>query len=660
MSAFEVVAASGALDPLDLHLARLLWRREPGDGGGVIALTAALLSRERARGHSCIDPRDWTGHPFPTDSDTPLPRLPELREWEHALSSSPLVGSGGAATPLVRDAAGRVYLRRYWRAEQRLAAALRQRLETRPRASNAELTDPGGLAPLFRRLFPPAESRQVDWQAVAAAAALASPVALVTGGPGTGKTTTVARILVLLLAADPELRIDLAAPTGKAAARLGEAISEQVETLPIEQRLRDTVPREASTLHRLLGYLPRHDRFRYHAGRPLTCDLLVVDEASMVDLLLMDAALEALPPRARVVLLGDKDQLASVETGFVFGDLCTAARSGDSGSGATEAANAYSDRFADFYRRLSGRELRAPHTGRTATPRGLLANAAVELRTSYRFRDQPGIGELATAVRARDADRTLAVLGEGQVDDVEHMPPAEAAERILEPLRRPLEAYLAAASPAAALEALAAFRLLCARRTGPWGVEGMNAVVERHLADRGHPVAERWYRGRPILVTANDYQVRLFNGDLGVCWPEAGRLWAWFGGGRSGGDTEPRRLPLAKLPPHDTAWAMTVHKSQGSEFDHVTLVLGDSDSSVMTRELLYTGVTRARRRLTVVGTPEVIRGAIARGSRRRSGLVDALAGGSAPRHRTPEPPPPTEPSDEPARDDGESDQLSLF
>ena len=643
MSAFEAVAASGALDPLDLHLGRLLQRRGPDDDNGVVAMTAALLSRERSRGHSCIDPRDWTGHPFPTDSGTPLPRLPELREWVQALAASPLVGDGSGATPLVRDDAGRVYLSRYWRAEQRLANNLRHRLEAHPQA-----LDPAGLAPLFRRLFPAAGS-EVDWQAVAAAAALTNPVALVTGGPGTGKTTTVARILALLLAADPELRIDLAAPTGKAAARLGEAITEQADVLPIEDSLRQLVPRDASTLHRLLGYLPRSDRFRHHAGRPLTCDLLVVDEASMVDLLLMDAALDALPRRARVMLLGDRDQLASVETGIVFGDLCAAA-----GSGNHRGAEVYSNEFADIYSRLSGQELQADDAGSQPSA-GLLADAAVELRTSYRFRDQPGIGELARAVRTRDADRTLAVLGDETVEDVAHMPVLEAPERILEPLRQPLDAYLAAPSPAAALESLGAFRLLCARRTGPWGVEGLNAMVEHHLADLGVAVGERWYRGRPILVTANDYQVRLFNGDLGVCWPEAGRLWAWFAGGG-----EPRSLPLAKLPPHDTAWAMTVHKSQGSEFDHVALVLGDSDSPVMTRELLYTGVTRARRSLTVIATPEVIRGAIARGSRRRSGLVDALGGGTARRRPTLEPQPIAEPPEEASRDDGESGQLSLF
>ncbi len=694
MSAFDAVAASGALEPLDLHFARLMRRRarRGGDAGAdTIALTAALLSRQRSRGHSCIDLRDWAGRPFPADGgegaarqrNTSLPPLPDLPAWQRALADSALAGDAenyerDAPAPLVRDDAGRLYLARYWHAEQRLAANLRRRLESAPAA-----IDGRALEPLFRGLFPAAfrslPSGVTDDQAIAAATALASRVTLISGGPGTGKTTTVGRVLALLLAADPELRIALAAPTGKAAARLGEAVAEQAEGLPIAGRLRARLPASASTLHRLLGYQPRRDRFRHHAGRPLATDALVIDEVSMVDLLLMDAAIDALPPASRVVLLGDRDQLTSVETGSVFGDLCAAA---NLGAEATPASAPRSPRFADFYQALSGHRLPARDPAAGGQTSQLLQGAAVELRTSYRFRDQPGISELATYLRRGDAGGAIAVLDEPRRHEVSRLEPPADTGAALEPVLGPLNAYLAASSPAEALERLASFRVLCARRQGPWGVERLNLAVERHLAASGYPSFGRafgatvgegaprsgasgpFYPARPILITANDYQLELFNGDLGVCFLDAGRLWAFFPGPAG----EPRRLPLARLPPHETAWAMTVHKAQGSEFDRVLLVLGDTDSRVMSRELLYTGATRARRSVVVVATPEVFRSAVARRSRRVSGLADALSG---PRLRkrgdrgdfsgTPAEPPEPAPETEPNKPKSEaSRQMSLF
>ncbi len=651
MSAFDLVVASNTLAPIDLHFGHLIRRRDSGPGADVLALTAALVSRERGRGHSCIDPRDWAGRPFPTEGVSTLPPLPDPTTWDCALTGSELIGDGSRPTPLVRDSAGRIYLHRYWRAEQRLAQRLIERL-----TRTAHKVDGEALAPLFQQLFglgevasnaaPDAQPSAPDWQAVAAAAALAHAVTLITGGPGTGKTTTVARILALLTAVAPEARIGLTAPTGKAAARLGEAIADQLDGLPIPGEQRGLIPRQASTLHRLLGFNPRNDRFRHHAGRPLALDTLVIDEASMVDLLMMDAVLDALPSTAHLILLGDRDQLASVETGFVFGDLCAAARPDGS----------YSSAFVDFYRQLSGRDLEASK----ATPtRGSLQDAAVELRISYRFRDQPGIGELATAVRLRQADQALSVLEDPAIDDVVLCAPPAVQDQALQPLLAPLEAYLASDSPTEALDRLTKFRILCARRQGDWGVERMNAVVERYLSRHDHPIGERWYPGRPIMVTANDYQVRLFNGDLGVCWPEGGRLWAWF---VSGSDL--RRLPLAKLPPHETAWAMTVHKSQGSEFDHVLLVFGDTDSQVMSRELLYTGLTRARKRAVIVATPNILRVAILRGVRRASGLVDALRPPESGRVAEPERPDQAttdvEIEVEPIGQEPGSGQLSLF
>jgi len=648
---------SGLLAPIDFHLGLLIRRRASAAGAEeaaaeVVGVTAALLSHERGRGHSCLDLGDWAGRGFGEEGADAPAALPAVERWREALVASGVVGGDGEATPLVWGGGGRLYLRRYREAEERVARRLLARLEEPPPEP-----DVTRLGPAFRRLFPGAGIGEgdggVDRQAVAAAAALRHRLAVVTGGPGTGKTTTVTRILALLLSGDPGMRIALATPTGKAAARLGESIAAQLASLPVDPELRDRLPREASTLHRLLGYLPRYDRFRHHAGRPLPVDALVIDEASMVDLLLMDAVLDALAPDARLILLGDRDQLASVETGFVFGDLCAAA---DLGAGVSPG-------FADFCRRLGAGEL-ATVTADTDTDTGSgsgaappLRDAAVELEVSYRFRSQPGIGALAAAIRRGDADGALEVLADPGFADVERIDPPAAVEELLAPILGELDHCLAAGSPAEALERLGRFRILGATRRGVLGIERLNAAVERHLLRRGLPAAEPWYRGRPLLVTANDYQVRLYNGDLGVAWPDGvravdgpdGRLHAWFRDGEG-----LRRLPLAKLPAHETAWAMTVHKSQGSELDRVLLVLPVADSAVLTRELLYTGLTRARRRVHLVATPEAVRRAVERPSRRRSGLASALRTASEPEAPS-KPPSDPEPPETPS-----SGQLSLF
>ena len=598
MKRLQRLAAAGHLAPIDVELGALLARKSSavlGDVGdvGVVALTGALLSAERARGNSCLDLAQVAGGaPWPHADAV----FPAAREWRALLERSGLCNDGSSPAPLVLEG-DRLYLRRFHAAERRLAHAVRARVGV---TREAQIDD--ACVALFRRLFPAGDS--TDWQAVAAAAALRGRLTVITGGPGTGKTTTVARILALLLQRDPSLRIALAAPTGKAAARLSEAIVAGLETLPIDDAARARAPRAGRTLHRLLGYQPWNDRFGHDADRPLAEDVVVVDEASMVDLLTMDALFAALRPTARIILLGDPDQLASVDTGHVLGDLCAAA----AGCG-----DDHGNDLCAWFARLSGMTLTA------SAKATALRDCVVRLHRSYRFERQPGIGALATAVREGDASTALAALAEGRYADVRRRD-AAGTSAMLDPLRDLLDRYLDAATPAAALEALASFRVLCAHREGRAGVAGLNEAVERALGRRATRSA--WYDRRPVLVTANDPSTGLFNGDVGVTFTVEGRLLVWFADGAGG----VRGVSPARLPAHDTAWAMTVHKSQGSEADRVLLVLPDEPGPLLTRELLYTAVTRARKSVDIVGSESVLASAISRAARRASGLAGRLSG----------------------------------
>jgi exodeoxyribonuclease V alpha subunit len=441
---------------------------------------------------------------------------------------------------------------------------------------------------------------EIDWQAIAAAKALRHPLCLIAGGPGTGKTTTVTRVLALLLAADPGLRVALAAPTGKAAQRLGESIASGRDGLRTAEELRRRIPTEAKTLHRLLGYSQATGRFRHGPERPLPLDLLVIDEASMIDLLLFDAALGALPFEARLILLGDPDQLASVETGFVFGDLCAAGNSGGLSTG-----------FVDFASTLGIQGLK-PDPG-ALTP---LAECVVRLRKVHRFAAGSGIAALSAAIREGRAEQAAAIPDDPRYPEVEAIRGAEINPGVHDAVIAHAEEMCAAKTPGEVLERLTAVQVLSPTHHGARGTRQLNARIEMYLLEQGLRARDEYFQGRPILVTTNDYDIGLFNGDLGVCWKLDGRDHVCFRDDRGG----VRAVPLPQLPPHESAWAMTVHKSQGSEFEHVVLVLPDTPSELMTRELIYTAVTRARKRVTVLGEPEVIAHAVRRPQRRESGL----------------------------------------
>lgn len=569
---------------------------------------AALLCRAAEQGDVCLDLHNAleTFHLCPPPEISP-PH--SIEAWSSHLYNTSVVGRPGEHRPLVLDAQGRLYLYRFWRQENFLAQELRRRASLRTIPA-----DENRLRAGIERLFGRGDGRSTDWQRVAAVTALLSPLCVISGGPGTGKTTTVIKILALLLeqVAPHSLSIALTAPTGKAAARLAEAIRQARSSLAVTEAIRERIPDETQTLHRLLGRA-RHGGYRHHRDHPLAWDVVIVDEASMVDLPLMAALLEALAPHSRLILLGDRDQLASVEAGAVLGDLCSA--------GNEEGVSAA---LATTVTQISGDHLSVAESGSSD-----LRDCVTVLRRSYRFDEGSGIGRLARAINQGHADEALGILQAEDCADVSRRPLPSAAtlETALEPVLVEIFApYLQEKSVARALQAFERIRLLAALRRGPFGVEQLNLLIEKVLARHGWlQPSTSYYRGRPVLITGNDYRLGLFNGDVGLIWPDqenAGALRVFFP--ETGGAL--RKILPSRLPPHETVFSMTVHKSQGSEFDRVLLLLPDRDTELLTRELLYTAVTRARKSVVVWGEEELFAGAVQRRIQRRSGLRDALWG----------------------------------
>ncbi|HWL54512.1 MAG TPA: exodeoxyribonuclease V subunit alpha [Chthoniobacteraceae bacterium] len=545
-------------------------------GGEPIARVAACLSRAVRQGHICLDlkqpPEGAEGDWF------------SASQWRERLACSPAVafvrqGEELPVAPLVLDPADRLYLRRFYLYEQELAAALLAR------------SDAGASTP-------------AEGQAAAVATALAQRLTIISGGPGTGKTTTVLKILAGLVKAGDGLlpRVVLTAPTGKAAARLEEAVRNGVDTLPEEDRsealdrLLAQLPR-AATLDRLLGTRPGTAALRHHADNPLPVDVAIVDEASMVALPAMARFLAALPPQARVILLGDRDQLASVAPGSLLADLAEAA----------------------------------------ARPGNPLAGSLVTLVENFRFKTESGIHRFCQAIRRGESAGAVQILDEGGYADLGSHPlpsPDRLSQALTATILDGYGPFLREREPERALASFAQFRLLAAVREGPYGVSELNRLAEAIL--REHRLigeSHHYYAGLPVLIRRNDYTLRLFNGDIGILLPDpsdpAGspRLWAWFPNDpleQQAGGPAVRRIAPSRLPEHETAYAMTVHKSQGSEFDRVALILPGHESAVVTRELIYTGVTRARKQVDLWFEPEAFTRGVARRAERVSGLGDAL------------------------------------
>ena len=597
----------------DVHFAKVCGEGAR-EGSSVLALLAASASKALGQGHPCIPLAGIAEATVLDEEDVARFTMPSLEQLRAAIRDAPCVsvvgkrvGDGAPAatfkvapisTPLVLDEQERLYVTRYFEHEQVLAERLMVLLQER------ELR-PGEAQWLHERLehyfpsLPPSEARlsaepsqsvTPNLQRSAAAAALKQRFCVISGGPGTGKTSTVVKILALL-AEQAEQReqplpvVQLLAPTGKAAARMMEAIGQGLERLDLPERIRHSIASQATTIHRALGVLP-YNSTRFARGRDfrLRADVVLVDEASMVDLSLMRHLLDALRDDAQLILLGDRHQLASVDAGSVLSELCAA----------------------------------------LAEPRE--SSALVELKKSYRFAEDSGISALAAAIREGRGEESLEILRSGRSDlsfggalDAGGGPSHSKALRklIVEHYGR----ALALKEPSLVLEGMNRFRVLCAHRRGNLGIESMNELIREWLCAAGLlPTSGEFYRGRLVLIRENDYGVGLRNGDVGLAWPDdAGRMQVLFA--QESGTL--RALSPAQLPVHETAFASTIHKSQGSEHDVVVVILPNEQSPLLTRELVYTAVTRARRQAHIFGAPEALVVAASRTVTRHSGLGDA-------------------------------------
>ncbi|MGC1550211.1 MAG: exodeoxyribonuclease V subunit alpha [Rhodanobacter sp.] len=632
------------LRPLDIALARFLAERDPHASPALLLLTA-LLSRQLADGHLCLD----------------LAALDALAaEYEWPSTWRVLLTTAPLSSPLLADAQGlpldaplvlddtRIYLRRYWNHERDVADAIGRRLAFMP-------LPPDALSEELTRLFPAPMGDTPDWPRIACALAARGAFSVITGGPGTGKTTTVVRLLGLLqtlhLRDRPRpLRIRLAAPTGKAAARLNASIAAQIARLDVSDAVRAAIPAQVDTLHRLLGARVDSRSFRHNRANPLHLDVLVVDEASMIDLEMMAAVLAALPEQARLILLGDKDQLSSVEAGAVLGDLCRRAEEGH-----------YNEATAAWLHAASGDDISAF----IRSDAQALDQQVAMLRHSHRFGAASGIGRLAMAVNAGDIHRVHNLLDTPH-EDIAWISSDETARlaavaidgggtyfapsasgntpqgyrHYLTLLRRERPTVDAGETAHAewahrVLEGFDRFQLLCALRRGPFGAEGLNRQIADALQAAGLiESAHGWYEGRPVMITRNDYSLGLMNGDIGITLSMPGRdgivrLYVAFPIGNNADASDDGRenakvrfvLP-SRLGDVDTVYAMTVHKSQGSEFEHTMLVLPGEASAALTRELLYTGITRARRWFSLLGPQNSVELAVTQRTRRHSGLAE--------------------------------------
>jgi len=606
---------SGIFSEIDIHFAGFILRFSV-DQDPDIFLAAALVSRATANGDICLNLDSMSETVLLAEQAGCDPILcPPAMKWRRKLKAHTAVDEPGGRCPLILDYHNRLYLYRYWEYEKKLSSSIRDRA-----AGALADFNPGKVKACLDRLFPVIDE-DVDWQKVAAVIALLKRFSVITGGPGSGKTYAIAGILALILECTGrnKLNICLTAPTGKAAARLSEAIKQAKEHLNCDDDIKNAIPDEVYTIHRLLKPIAGTPYFRQNIDNPLPADFVVIDEASMVDLALMSKLMQAVAPDARLLLVGDKDQLASVEAGSILGDICD-----------RQVIHGFSKDFLKKIEELTGTKLR--DSVQLSKAGSGLQDCVTILQKSYRFSARSGIGGLSRAVNHGDAETSLALLknhSETSMTWYEVHSNGSLSRQFARIIIDGYRKYLTIKDPVLAMREFSRFKILCALKIGPFGVTTINNLAEQVLSRedlirRDRAGTNPWYKGRPVLITRNDYNLGLFNGDIGITLPDPNtsghELYVYFPG--TSGDF--KRFSPHRLSEHETVYAMTVHKSQGSEFDHIILILPDKDYPLLTRELIYTGLTRARQKVSIWGTESVFKTAIVRKIERTSGLRDAL------------------------------------
>lgn len=541
-------------------------------GEPLIAVTAALLSEATSQGHVCLN----LSQAINNENYSILGLPDNVTDWARRLKQSHVVGQAGEFTPLILTEHDSLYLYRYWLDEQNVADAIRQRCQP------VEISNQQAIQQAFTDWQNDIEG--IDWQKVAVFMALTQQFSVISGGPGTGKTSIVLKLLTLLFAENSQIKIALAAPTGKAAARLQQVIDESAYDV------------ESKTLHRLLAINSQQQQGRYNAERPLAVDMVIIDEASMIDISLMATLIRALPESARVVLLGDSQQLASVESGAVLANLC-------------QSPMRFSSEFCESLTNITGIKIAA------TTDNNPLVDRVVELQHNYRFDQNSDIGQLATAVKMSNIQAVFDVITNAQAAIWQQQTDTSHVLSVITTLYQAFfEAVGGNFNPLSCLQLFEQQRVLCALKQGPQSVQSINDAIERQIHKQG------FYHGKPIMVIKNDYRQQLFNGDTGlILRDKTGELKACFLF-----DNKLHWFDLARLPAYEAAYAITIHKSQGSEFEYVCILLAEQETPLLTKELLYTAITRAKKQVVLLCSEAILVKTVMTQHQRETGLAGLL------------------------------------
>ncbi len=636
------LVGQGKIRAVDMAFAEFIFQQESQlpaqdkqlatDAQVCLAMLAAYVSAQTGEQHSCLE-LNYIGQPFAGVytfvSQSKLQEWLSLARSVSCLKAEINYPEHAPVRPLVVQN-NRVYLQRYWRYECELAVKIREK------AKQTKQLEPSVTSAMLAELFPNSTNDPLDWQKVAVCVAACQSLSFITGGPGTGKTTTVAKLLALLqgLAKQQEqmLTIQLVAPTGKAAARLTESIIKAKKQLP--SAFQNNLPEQCQTIHRLLGAKPLSPYFKANASHPLYLDVLVLDEASMVDLPLMTKLFAALPAHAQVILLGDQDQLASVETGCVLSDICQASFSH---LAEQHGLAIYTDTMQQQLQQM----LALPTVQQSNNAKqSAIQDNVVRLLKSHRFGQDSGIGQLAKAINQGQSKEVRQLLNSASFSDIHWYQPKQShGQHLLTEIRQQLlvkllpsyKAYIQAVKQGQIQQAFALLnqqQVLCAQKSGAWGVNQLNSLIESELHQQGLiNQSQDFYVGRPVMLAKNDHQLKLFNGDIGIVMPDpdnANLNKVWF----ANAEGAFRGLLPSRLPSLDTLYAMTIHKSQGSEFDAVYLCLppvtAANQGRGLNRELLYTGLTRAKKQCMLIAQEKALSMSLAQQCRRGSGLAERL------------------------------------